>query len=136
MKRPGIINILVIVITLFSMQSLFSQAVPAEDENIPYVVTFGGDSEHSWGDDDFSQIFFFLVPDSYTEPFYIRIYDPDTGGELDELKGESLLPVTFTDPLEEILHAGAGSGPDPLGHDWHAWGRASIFREPGARAEE
>ncbi len=64
-----------------------SQPVPAGDENIPYLMTFGGDGETSWGDDDFSQTFFFKIPRSYSEPFYIRVYDPDTGGDVDEING-------------------------------------------------
>lgn len=64
-----------------------AQPVPANDENIPYLMTFGGNGETSWGDDDFSQTFFFKIPVSYSEPFYIRVYDPDIGGDVDELNG-------------------------------------------------
>ena len=67
---------------------LFSQSAPAIDENIPYLVTFGGDAVTSWGDDDFCQIFYCLIPSSQTDPVYIRVYDPDTGGAIDEAKGE------------------------------------------------
>ncbi len=67
--------------------SLWSQVVPAVEENIPYLVTFGGDSDPSWGDDNFCQIFFCLIPFDFHEPFFLRVYDPDTGGNLDELKG-------------------------------------------------
>ena len=76
------------IISACFMQETRSQAAPAEDENIPYLVTFGGDARASWGDDDFCQIIFFMVPSSYTDPFYIKVYDPDTGGEIDEMKGE------------------------------------------------
>ncbi len=64
-----------------------AQPVPANDENIPYLMTFGGDGETSWGDDDFSQSFFFKIPLSYSQPFYIRVYDPDIGGNVDEING-------------------------------------------------
>jgi hypothetical protein len=67
---------------------LFSQSAPAIDENIPYLVTFGGDAVTSWGDDDFCQIFYCLIPSSQTDPVYIRVYDPDTGGAIDEAEGE------------------------------------------------
>lgn len=67
--------------------TVLSQPVPAADENIPYLVTFGSDGDTSWGDDDFSQTFFFKVPRTFTSPIYIRVYDPDIGGEVDELKG-------------------------------------------------
>lgn len=64
---------------------LKAQEVPSGQENIPYLVTFGQNSEHSWGDDDFSQTVFFTIPKSQTAPVYLRIYDADTGGELDEV---------------------------------------------------
>ncbi len=65
-----------------------SQPVPNVEENIPYLMTFGSGAETSWGDDDFSQAFFFLIPEEYDQPFFIRVFDPDTGGEIDEIAGE------------------------------------------------
>ncbi|MBN1951817.1 MAG: hypothetical protein JW801_11495 [Bacteroidales bacterium] len=75
-----------IILVLLSTLS-FAQPVPAGDENIPFLMTFGAAAETSWGDDDFSQTFFFLIPETFKEPIYIRIFDPDTGGEVDELNG-------------------------------------------------
>ena len=50
----------------------YGQAVPGNDENIPYLMTFGKDGhETSWGDDDFSETFFFTIPKEYKEPFFI-----------------------------------------------------------------
>ncbi|MEZ5000438.1 MAG: hypothetical protein R2744_07635 [Bacteroidales bacterium] len=41
---------------------VMAQPVPAWDENIPYLMTFGKDGKNpSWGDDDFSQTFFFKI---------------------------------------------------------------------------
>jgi len=65
-----------------------AQPVPAVDENIPYLVTFGGEGDTGWGDDDFVQIIFFSVPEDYSKPVFIRVYDPDTGNAADEQKGE------------------------------------------------
>ncbi len=63
-----------------------AQEVPGPDENIPFLMTFGKDGGiTSWGDDDFSQTFFFAIPKDYKDPFYIRVYDPDIGGKTDEL---------------------------------------------------
>jgi hypothetical protein len=67
--------------------TIHAQPVPAGDENIPYLMTFGADAETSWGDDDFSQTFFFLIPKEFSQPVYIRVYDPDIGGVIDELNG-------------------------------------------------
>ena len=87
---------LVISFILSAGIGLFSQSAPAIDENIPYLVTFGGDAKTSWGDDDFCQIFYCIIPPSQTGPVYIRVYDPDTGGDLDELKGEFNTIVNFS----------------------------------------
>jgi len=73
-----------------------AQPVPAGDENIPYLMTFGSDAETSWGDDDFSQTFFFLIPKDFNQPVYIRVYDPDVGGTIDELNGTFDTRTTFS----------------------------------------
>jgi len=69
----------------FIASSLLAQEVPSPQENLAYLVTFGQNSDHSWGDDDFSQTVFFSIPKNQTTPFYLRIYDPETAGELDEV---------------------------------------------------
>jgi len=66
---------------------LQAQPVPAGDENIPYLMTFGPKAGTSWGDDDFSQTFFFLIPKSFSQPIYIRVFDPEVSGSTDELDG-------------------------------------------------
>jgi hypothetical protein len=88
--------VLIISFILIGRIALFSQSAPAVDENIPYLMTFGGNALTSWGDDDFCQVFYCIVPPSQTDPVYIRVYDPDTGGELDELKGEFNTIVNFS----------------------------------------
>ena len=75
---------------------IFSQLAPATEENIPYLITFGRDARTSWGDDDFCQIFYCIIPPSQTGPVYIRVYDPDTGGDLDEQNGEFNTIVNFS----------------------------------------
>ncbi len=80
-------NIILFTLSLFFFLSLHAQPVPAEDENIPFLMTFGENSETSWGDDDFSQTFFFLIPGEHTDPVYIRVFDPDVGGMHDEING-------------------------------------------------
>ncbi|MFH2094632.1 MAG: hypothetical protein ABIJ16_02940 [Bacteroidota bacterium] len=73
-----------------------AQPVPTVEENIPYLVTFGKYGDTSWGDDDHSQVFFFIVPKEFTQPIYIRIYDPDCGGEIDEQKAEYNTKTKFS----------------------------------------
>ncbi|MDI9341320.1 MAG: hypothetical protein QM534_12195 [Sediminibacterium sp.] len=65
-----------------------AQEVPGREENVAYIVTFGAQSLPSWGDDDFSQTFFFLIPKNYPKPVYINVYDPEAGGKLDEMNGK------------------------------------------------
>ena len=87
---------LIILFLMLVATPLFSQSAPAVAENIPYLMTFGADANTSWGDDDFCQIFFCVIPSSQTGPVYIRVYDPDTGGALDEAKGEFNTIVNFS----------------------------------------
>ncbi|KPL20507.1 MAG: hypothetical protein AMS23_10845 [Bacteroides sp. SM1_62] len=95
----------ILILVFLISGGLAAQPVPAEDENIPYLMTFGGGGlrETSWGDDDFCQIFFFAVPESFTDPIYIRIYDPDIGGEVDEINDVWDTRVTYS------VYGGSGS---------------------------
>ncbi len=77
-------NVLVIVLFVFSFNFAWCQAIPSEDEKIPYFTTFSKNAKLSFGDDDFVQIVFFVVPEKSNDPFYIRVYDPDNGGTVDE----------------------------------------------------
>jgi hypothetical protein len=83
-------------LVILNLCTAWGQAAPAEDENIPALVTFGKQAESSWGDDTHVQIFFFLIPEKFTKPVFIRVYDPDTGGEFDELDGEWDTETTYS----------------------------------------
>jgi hypothetical protein len=88
---------LILLLTVFHYSIIgFNQAVPAIDENIPFLVTFGDEAEKAWGDDDFSQTFFFVIPVTHKEPVYIRVFDPGTGGKYDENKGEFNTTTKFS----------------------------------------
>jgi hypothetical protein len=80
------LTIIIIVTCVF--QVTYSQPVPSEEENIPFLMTFGNEADISWGDDDFSQAFFFLIPSDFKRQVFIRVYDPDTGGKHDEIRGD------------------------------------------------
>ena len=84
----------------------YSQAVPGKDENIPFLVTFGKDGKTSWGDDDFNQIWFFTISRDFSQQFYIRVFDPDTGGEHDEPKNGYNTHCLFS------IYGGKGVDPD------------------------
>jgi hypothetical protein len=91
MKRIILLNF---IILLLGSQS-FAQAVPAPEENIPFLVTFGKDAKKSYGDDDNCQTFFFSIPKSFSKPVYIRIFDPETGGKYDEIYKSSDSETSF-----------------------------------------
>jgi len=95
---------------------LFSQSAPAIEENISYLVTFGGNAITSWGDDDFCQIFFCVIPSSQNDPVYIRVYDPDTGGDIDEVQG------VFNSIIDFSIYAGTGCWSDTAAQSIHLAG--------------
>jgi hypothetical protein len=74
--------LLIVYCSLFT--ACFAQQAPSPDEKIPFLCTFSKASEKDWGDDDFVQIFFFVVPQTEKNPIYIRVFDPDIGGKYDE----------------------------------------------------
>jgi len=80
-----------------------AQQTPSPDEKIPYVVTFSKESDKAWGDDDFVQTFFFVIPDVYKKPLYIRIFDPDVGGSIDENHG------AFDSKCKFSIYGGVGA---------------------------
>lgn len=81
---------------IFSGIESRAQPVPPANSNIPFLVTFGKDASKNYGDDDFSQVFFLSVPANETDPFYIRVFDPDVGGEHDEIYSGADTKTKFT----------------------------------------
>lgn len=81
-------NLFILVAGFLQLNVCIAQQVPAVEENIPFLVTFGKDGDRSWGDDDFSQSYFFVIPKFQIQPIYIRVFDPEISGENDEKKGE------------------------------------------------
>jgi len=80
-----------------------AQQVPGKEENIPFLVTFGKQAPKTYGDDDYSQTFFFKVPRDFKKPVYIRIFDPNVGGKHDEAIGDFNTKTTF------YLYGGSGA---------------------------
>lgn len=106
MKRVIFWVTLLVLVAMYGVPS-YSQPVPAGDENIPYLMTFGPKAETSWGDDDFSQTFFFMIPENYKSAVYIRVFDPEIGGETDELSG------AFDTQMEYSVYGGKGAYSHP-----------------------
>jgi hypothetical protein len=109
MKLNKIIYRIFISSFLLGLQAwsvLSGQAVPSKDENIPFLVTFGKQGDISWGDDDFYEVWFFLIPRDFKQQFYIRVFDPDCGGEHDEIQGDFNTKTIFS------FYGGKGVDPD------------------------
>jgi hypothetical protein len=104
--RPWLPSILLLFLTALPW-AIQAQQFPGVEENIPYLITFGKSGVTSWGDDDFSQTFFIKVPKGQKDPIYVRVYDPDVGGGLDELKGEWGTKCKFT------VYGGPGTWSNP-----------------------
>ncbi len=111
-------RILVFIAFLFwGVLSAFAQPVPAAEENIPFLVTFGRDADLSWGDDDHCQVFFFTLPKDHKQAFFLRVFDPECGGAHDELNDE------FNTITKYSVYGGEGCisdaqarDPDPVGN--------------------
>lgn len=99
----------VFILNMATGTKLPAQAVPGTDENIQFLVTFGKNALTSWGDNNFRQLFFFAIPKDYTQQFYIRVFDPDCGGQHDETQGEFDSRTMFS------VYGGIGA--DPEQHD-------------------
>ena len=110
-------SLLAITVLFAATLSISGQPVPGADENIPYLMTFGRNGQTSWGDSDFSQTFFFTIPKDHKEPFYIRIFDPDTGGEHDEINGiwNTRMLYSLYGGAQAYTHPDAQTG-DPIGN--------------------
>jgi len=105
-SRVKKLNALLMLAMAFSSGLVHGQAVPGKDENIPFLVTFGKFGETSWGDDDFVSIFFFTIPKDFNRQFYIKVFDPDCGGQHDEIQGVFDSKTLFS------VYGGKGVDPD------------------------
>jgi len=65
--------------------SISANIIPHPELNIPYLCTFGNECSTDWGDDDFTNVIFLQVPSSTTDSLFLRVYDPDVGGDVDEI---------------------------------------------------
>jgi hypothetical protein len=106
--KTAILKILIIIVLSQTIcgSNILAQQVPGKEENIPFLVTFGKYGETSWGDDDFNSIFFFTIPKDYNRQFYIKVFDPDCGGENDEIQG------VFDSRTMFSVYGGRGVDPD------------------------
>src|SRR3954467_6468809 len=72
-----------LILILFSYWNILqAQQIPSPEEQIPFACTFSKNSDPAWGDDDFVQTFFFVIPESWKKPVYIRVFDPEVGADM------------------------------------------------------
>ena len=67
----------------------YSQQVPSVEENIDFLTTFSKEADKQWGDDDHVQIFFFVVPKNTIGSIYLKVFDPDIGGDYDVINTDN-----------------------------------------------
>lgn len=89
-------RILFFIVYLMAEMTSLAQQVPSPDENFPYLVTFGNKADKTYGDDDFCQILFFVVPKKQSGSVYIRVFDADCGGKIDEIRSSYNTKTRFT----------------------------------------
>src|SRR5919108_5722558 len=58
-------------------------------QEVPLSVTYGPAASTAEGDQDFRELIFFSVPADLQDRLYLRIFDPDTGGDHDLAYGGS-----------------------------------------------
>ncbi len=94
-----------------------AQPIPSTDEKIPFICTFSKQADKNWGDDDFVQTFFFVIPETYKKPIYIRVFDPDNGGMYDENHNQFNSKTKFSVYGGNKAHSDPDAkSPDPKGN--------------------
>ncbi|MEY3399310.1 MAG: hypothetical protein RL220_1904 [Bacteroidota bacterium] len=110
------IKIILAAVLLLLFNTLSAQQVPAVEENIPFLVTFAKQADTKWGDDDYCQVFFFLVPADYKSPVYLKVFDPDCGGTHDESN------MGFNSMMRYSVYGGSGCISDAEARSTHPKG--------------
>ncbi len=101
------IKIVLALVCCFLANNFIAQSIPSIEEKIPFICTFGKNSDVKWGDDDFVQTFFYVIPETYKKPVYIRIFDPETGGMYDEKH------TVFNSKTKFSVYGGSKAHSDP-----------------------
>lgn len=107
LRKTATISLSLSVLVNGITTELQAQPLPPANSNIPFLVTFSKGASKTYGDDDFSQVFFLTIPSKETDPFYIRVYDPDLGGEFDEVYSGADSKTKFS------LYGGKGAWSEP-----------------------
>jgi len=103
----SIVKIILLLAVCLNGPIANAQSFPSVEEKIPFIVTFSKNSDVKWGDDDFVQTSFYVIPESYKKPVYIRIFDPEIGGMYDEKH------TVFNSKTKFSVYGGAKAHSDP-----------------------
>ncbi|MGH6902862.1 MAG: PKD domain-containing protein [Geminicoccaceae bacterium] len=63
------------------------EAADGAAQEVPLSVTYGPRAATAEGDPDYREVIFLSVPDAVQERLFLRVFDPDGGGEHDHLYG-------------------------------------------------
>ena len=72
------------------------------EEKIKFLVTFSKNAKVSFGDDDYRQILYLVVPEKQRGPVFIRVFDPNVGGKHDEKRN------SFNSKTQFSVYGGSG----------------------------
>src|SRR5690606_35931875 len=104
-------------------------------QEVPLSVTYGPEASTAEGDPDFREVIFLSVPDSVRDELFLRVFDPDTGGDYDQSYG-----ADFTTETRFTLYGGEGAYTDAVGAtpepEQLAAGRETAVRNVGADAAQ
>jgi large repetitive protein len=79
-------NILVVLATALAMSAGLSGELAAQEE--PLSIVYGPSAGTKEGDHDHRQVIFFAVPADLSDRLYLRVFDPDIGGDHDLIYGD------------------------------------------------
>jgi hypothetical protein len=86
MKKKNNLKVLqVFILAVIANCNGLSQPIPSNDEKFTFLTTFSKDANKKYGDDDNVQTVFFSIPETNKGEVYIRIFDPEVGGQNDEV---------------------------------------------------
>ena len=107
----------------------------AAAQETPLSVTYGPKASTGEGDPDYREVIFLSVPDSVQDRLYLRVFDPDTGGDHDLIYGGAEDTETrFRLFGGEGAYSGAVSGGPEPGPEQLAAGTVLDERVIGASA--
>jgi hypothetical protein len=75
------------IMLIAAYSTCLAQSVPDDGLNIDFLITYGNMAKEDCREEEKSQTLFIVIPEQGTEIFYVRVFDPDCGGENDNCNG-------------------------------------------------